>query len=40
MTDKLTEYYLKIDKWTRDNPVKATFIILFALGFALGAILF
>jgi hypothetical protein len=37
--DKITEIYLKIDKWAKDHPVKATMIVVFVVGFLVGAIL-
>jgi hypothetical protein len=38
--DKIKEYYNKTVVWVQNNPVKATFIGVFALGFLVGAILF
>jgi hypothetical protein len=37
--DKLTEIYLKIDQWAKAHPVKATMIVVFIMGFLLGAII-
>jgi hypothetical protein len=37
--DKITEIYLKVEIWAKDNPVKATMIGVFFVGFLVGAIL-
>jgi len=38
--DKITEYYLKIDQWAKNNPKKAALIVVFVVGFLIGAIIF
>ena len=38
--DKLTEYYLKVDNWIKQNPKKAAVVIGIFVAFVLGALIF
>jgi len=40
MENKVKEYYKKVDEWIRKNPIKSAAIIIFVVGFLLGALIF